>query len=227
MSSRLATLLFGVLLSFFGVGPAAAAPVGRTLVQVLVGAGGYDSESLTFRSQTSGGTTSEDLSTMPVVGLAGQYPLSTGEVEIGIEGGALFGWHSRRTTIVSNINQTNIRIEASFWLADVSAGIYAGRTLGENWRTYAAVGPTLLFAEYSEDRTSRPDPLPVQDAVDNGASEFGVGGYARLGLDYQLTPGGYVGICLRGVASNLAFDSPGSGTDVSGAQGFVTFSRWF
>jgi len=227
MTFRLKMFLVLSLLTALPAAPVGAAAPGRTLVQVLVGAGVYDAESLTFTSSTSGGTAREDLSTQPTVGLAGQYPINPGVLELGIEGSALFGWHSRRTTIVSNLNQTNIRIEASFWLADLSAGLYAGRSLGENWRAYAALGPTLLFADYSEDRTSSPDPLPAQDTVDNGSSEFGVGGYARLGLEYQLTPGGYVGVCLRGMASNLAFDGPASGSKVAGVQGFVTFSRWF
>jgi len=227
LSRPVVLLLACLLLICLPARQAAAETVERTLVQVLIGAAEYDEQSLTFNNQTSGGTTSEDLSTMPVVGLIGQYPLSFGRTEVGVEGSALFGWRSRRTSIVSNLNQTHIRIEASFWMLDISGGVYVSRLLGERWRSYAAIGPTMLFADYSEDRTAEPDPLPAEDAADNGTTEFGVGGYARLGLEYQVTPDGYVGVCVRGVASNLEFDRPATGAEVSGVQGFVTFSRWF
>jgi len=198
------------------------------LVQALVGAGDYDRESLTFVSRTSSGEAVEDLSSQPVFGVVGQFPLAAGRGEFGIETSALYSWRARNTTIVSDLNQTVIHIDTSFWLLDLAIGLYAATAPDARWRFYAGGGPALLFADYREDRSAVPTPLIAADEVDQSHSEFGVGGYLRAGLEYQLTPGGYVGLCVRGMTSSLAFAPPtGSGSEVAGVQGFVTFSRWF
>lgn len=217
-----------LILLLAGALPARAETRFPVLMQVLVGAGAYDRDSLSLTKTTSDGTATEDLSSQPVLGVVGQYPLSLGRGEFGFETSALYGWRSRSTTIASNLNQTSIHIETSFWLLDLAAGLYAASRADARWRFYLAGGPVLLFAEEREDRNAIPAGQTSADSSDRSRSEFGAGGYLRAGLDYQLTPGGYIGLCVRGVASSLAFEPPtGSGTRVSGVQGFVTFSRWF
>jgi len=226
MSQRL--LPFVLILLLVPAAPAWCETRLPVLVQVLVGAGAYDSASLRFTRSTSSGTVSDDLSSQPVVGVVGQYPLTAGHGELGIETSALYGWRSRSTTIVSDLNQTAIHIETSYWLLDLAAGLYVASRPDARWRVYAGGGPALLFAEYREDRSGSSTVQNTEDTADRSHSEFGIGGYLRAGLEYQLTPGGYVGLCVRGLASSLAFEPPlGSGAEVSGVQGFVTFSRWF
>ena len=228
MLCRLSLILLSCLLLLsIPVAPAFAELDRPVLVQVLLGAAQYDEDSLTFNAQVAGEDIRENLSKMPVFGVIGQYPLSLGKSQFGVEWGGLFGWRSRKTSIYSTISSTRIRVETSFWLFDLSVGLYGSQTLGNNWRIYAAAGPTMLFASYSEDREATPVPLSASDARDNSSEQFGVGGYARVGVDYQISPGAYVGICGRGLVSNLEFDSHVADGQLSGIQGFLTFSREF
>jgi len=56
-------------------------------------------------------------------------------------------------------------------------------------------------------------------------SAFGVGGYAKLGLEYRLSADAFMGILVRGIATNLEFDQAIDDGGLASLQGFVTFTR--
>lgn len=200
------------------------------IFQGLLGAGTYDSDSLTFRlpPEESG---EEDLSTMPLVGFAGQHLFSGDRTRMGVEWGILFGWRSRSTSAFIGSNQARVKIESSLWLLDLSAGVCFQQRLGSRWRFYLATGPAMLFAEYDaeedvqEDGTT--DPATASDVSGGNESEFGVGGYARIGVEYEIAPTALVGFSVRGLATNLEFDNTVDAASLNGVQAFVTFTRNF
>jgi len=85
-----------------------------------------------------------------------------------------------------------------------------------------------MFGDYSEDTDEEDSINETNEKNNNSDSEFGVGAYARGGFDYLFGPNAYVGVCVRGVRTNIAFDmAPNASSGLSGVQGFLTFSRHF
>jgi hypothetical protein len=202
-----------------------------TFVQALVGAAQFSSDDLTFaETSTTGSTTTsgKDLSNMPYIGMAFQYPFHGENTQIGLDGSFLFGWRSKDTKIVGVNNQITISIDSSLWLGDFSAGLFVKHTFFDRWRTYVAAGPAIMFGEYSEDTTDEGTQTGTAENFDTTDSAFGVGVYGRGGIDYRFGNDAYVGVCVRGLKTNMEFDdAPEASSSLSGVQGFLTFARHF
>jgi hypothetical protein len=169
---------------------------------------------------------------MPWVGFIGQHLFAGGSTRVGVEGGVQFGWRSRDTSIVAGSNQAVIKIDSSLWLLDLSAGVCLDQRLGQRWRLYLAAGPAMVFGEYEEDEDVRSgedtaDPTATDAFEGESESEFGIGGYARAGLEYEFAPQSLIGLSVRGLATNMEFDNTVDSAKVSGVQAFVTFTRDF
>jgi len=194
-------------------------------IQGLIGAAKYRADSLTFvvpAESPAEGTKEEDLNTMPCLGVTGQYSLAGGKSQFGAEAGAFFSWRSRDTDVFISSRGTAVNIDSNLWLMDLSVGLYVSQMVGSRWRVYLGAGPAMVFGEYKEDG----DDSGEEDTGSShkSDSEFGVGGYARAGIEYQYLPGALVGVSVRGLTTNLKFDSTVSDEKVSGVQGFVTFT---
>lgn len=217
--------------TLLSIAPAAAAEArGFAYFQGLLGAADFDEDQLTFTEPSLGQQdpdATNDLSTMPYLGFAGQYPLYGREHQIGIDASLLIGWHSDDTSIVAGNGQARVEIDSDLWLVDLAIGLYAQTMLGDRWRLYAAAGPMMLFGEYSHDTTEEDPTVTPTVKTKNSSSDsaFGVGGYAKLGMEYRLSFDAFMGIAVRGIATNLEFDQAIDNDDLKGLQGFVTFTR--
>jgi opacity protein-like surface antigen len=202
-----------------------------TFVQAMVGAAQFSEDDLTFSeiSTTDDTVTSDnDLSTMPYLGMAFQYPFHGENTQVGLDGSVLFGWRSKETTVRAGNGQLAINIDSSLWLADLSVGLFVKHTFFNRWRTYAAVGPAIVFGDYSEDTGEEVSNSETNEKNNKSDSVFGVGAYARVGFDYRFASNAYVGICVRGIKTNIEFDNASdASSNLSGVQGFLTFSRYF
>lgn len=212
--------------------PLGAQAAESNLLQGVVGAARFDADSLTFRLPPPESGEDEDLSSMPWVGIIGQHLFAGGSTRVGFEGGILFGWRSRDTSIVAGSNQAVIKIDSSLWLLDLSAGVCLDQRLGQRWRLYLAAGPAMLFGEYEEDEDvssgeDTADPAATAAFEGESESEFGIGGYARAGLEYEFAPQSLIGFSVSGLATNMEFDNTVDSAKVSGVQAFVTFTRIF
>ena len=199
-------------------------------LQGLVGAAAFENDNLTFVATGLDDPTvpaGNDLSSMPCVGIAGQFALTGTGNQVGLDTSLLFGWRSASTSITAGNNQARVEIDSEFWLVDVAVGLYAQAMLGDRWRLYGAAGPLLLFGEYSDDAAERDLSVEPQQVTrsSNSQSEFGVGGYARVGLEYRMTRSAFVGLAVRGISTNLEFDRTVNDSGLTGLQGFVTFTR--
>lgn len=211
--------------------PLSTHAAGDSYLQGLVGAARFDADSLTFPVPSADVADEEDLSSMPYVGLVGQHFFAGEATRIGVEAGALFGWRSRDTTVLLSQNQTIVKIDTSFWLLDLSAGVCLNQRLGRRWRLYLGAGPAMVFAEYEEDGRVKEgdaaDPDTAAAVEGESVSEFGIGAYGRAGLEYEYYPTSSIGVSVRGLATNLEFDNAVDAAQVNGVQGFLTFTRHF
>ena len=224
-------LLFAIAMSCFTPDSLCAADrPAPTFVQALVGAAQFSEDDLTFAetSVIDGTTNKNDLSSMPYIGMTFQHPLGGESTQFGLDGSFLFGWRSGDTRVRAGNGQIAISIDSSLWLADLSVGVYVTHTFSDRWRLYAAAGPAVVFGDYSED-TDEEDYQSGDHTLSNRSdSEFGIGAYVRGGFDYLFAPNAYVGVCVRGLKTNLEFDSaPEASSSLSGVQGFLSFSRYF
>ncbi|MEZ4483276.1 MAG: outer membrane beta-barrel protein [Syntrophotaleaceae bacterium] len=199
-------------------------------LQGYVGAASFDEDAMTFyqASETdpdTGSTT--DLSSMPYLGLSVQYALSPKPTHVGIDTSLLFGWRSDDSSAFIGNGQARVKIDAELWFLDLAVGVYAQTVLGERWRVYGAVGPMLLFGEYSDD-TEEEDlsASPTTEQKESSSdSAFGYGGYAKLGVEYALSRNNYIGIAVRAITTTLEFDNALDDSGLSGFQGFATFTH--
>ena len=123
-----------------------------TYVQAFLGAAQFNGDRLTFcerSSDDSADITSNDLSTMPYLGIGGQYAFSEASTHFGIDTTALFGWRSSSRSSAADNGQTRIRPETKLWLLDLAMGLYTQTIFGENWRIYAAAGPLKMIGQHS------------------------------------------------------------------------------
>lgn len=201
-----------------------------TYVQAFIGASQFDEDGMTFIKTSSDNPeqfTTSDLSTMPCLGFGGQYAFTEGEDHFGLDGTVLFGWRSRNSSLTISNGQTSVKLDTSLWLLDLALGIYGQTILGENWRLYGAAGPLMMFGDYSED-TEEEDLEATPHEVtrrSSSDSQFGVGGYARLGLEYRLVNNAFMGVSMRGVSTNLEFENTLDAGRLNGVQWFITYSQ--
>lgn len=220
-------LLFGILSparlqAFDGQKP--------TFVQGMVGAAQFSEQDLTFAETTGDGSTTSDndLSKMPYFGITFQYPFHGERRQIGLDGSLLFGWRTRDRSVLAADNQVTIKLKSSLWLGDLSLGLYAKQDLGERWRFYIAAGPAMLFGDYSADSDEEDLTAGTAISARHTATEFGFGGYLRGGFDYRYSGDSHVGICVRGLTTNLEFEeAPEASSGLNGVQFFLTFARHF
>ena len=202
-----------------------------TFVQAMVGAAQFSEDDLTFaEASADDGTTSDnDLSQMPYVGVAFQQPFRGDAItQVGLDGSILIGWRSKDTRAVAGNGQIAVSIDSSLLLVDLSVGLFVKHSINERWRLYAAAGPAIVFGDYSDDTDEEVVATATVTTSNRSASEFGAGFYGRAGFDYQYSPNAYVGVCVRGIKTSLEFDdATAASSGLSGAQGFLTFSRDF
>ena len=233
--SNRAILLPGLtMLMFCAVFPAsngkAADDFPPTYVQAFIGAAEFDEDPMTF-SKASGDDpdayTTNDLSSMPFLGVGGQYAFSEGNSHFGLDGTILVGWRSRDSSVSAGNGQAELKLDTNLWLVDLAMGVYAQTIFGQRWRLYVAAGPLMLFGEYSEDSEEEDlEATPTEERKSSSSdSGFGFGGYARAGLEYRLANNAFMGLCVRGVTTNLEFDNALDDSGLSGVQGFISYSQ--
>ena len=211
---------------------AAADDFPPTYVQAFIGAAEFDEEQMTFAKTSSNdpdAATANDLSSMPFLGFGGQYAFSEGNTHVGLDGTILFGWRSRDSSVAAGNGQARVKLDTDLWLIDLAMGVYAQTIFGDHWRVYLAAGPLMLFGEYAEEADEDDPEVTTTEESEHSSSDsgFGIGGYARAGLEYRLANNAFMGLCVRGLATNLEFDGALDDSGLSGVQGFLTYSQPF
>ena len=125
------------------------------------------------------------LSTLPQIGGAwGTLPVGE-RLQFGLETAFLVGFQ------VDKINYLRlgggglqVSLSTTLWLFDLSGGAYANLYLDEakRMRLYAGAGPLMMYANYRNDRSFSDN----SDSEVDTYTAFGVGAYARAGVEYRV-----------------------------------------
>lgn len=191
---------------------------GTTAIQALIGAAEFRNLDHQREDPSDpGSTVSADLTTMPVIGFAGQYALGGKRVEFGLDGGLLYSWKSDSQYVSTGTGTGVLLIDRSMKVADLFFGGYASAILGDSFRLYGGVGPSMMWgdADYRD-----------ETGGDSG-SAFGVGYYVRGGAEFRLADRSFLGFGARWVDTRLDFGGQIGTVDAEGIQGFLTFTQGF
>ncbi|MEW6747757.1 MAG: hypothetical protein AB1486_33940 [Planctomycetota bacterium] len=201
----------------------------HTAVQVLLGAAFLGDDDLEFESRSSTDPSLKaetDLSTMPLIGAFGQLPFAGSQTQVGMEAGLLFSWWRDSARVVAAGGGTAfVELDTSLVLFDFSAGAYVSSVLWDKLRVYAGAGPLLMFG-YLDSEDEQGD-AAGSVSVDETDSTFGVGGYARTGIELRLPDRSFIGLGMRWLRTELDFSSDLEEVDIDGLQFGLTYTKGF
>ena len=193
-------------------------------VSGLLGAVQY--QNLKFTPPDSAEPTEVDLSLIPQVGGA-WTTLPRGErFQYGLEATFLLGFRFDKVNYAYlGRSGTYISLSTSMWMFDLAGGPYVNLFLTklEKVRIFAGAGPTMTFAMYQSDRTYSDSSTTESD----DESAFGLGLYARAGIEFRVVEKGMLGMSVRGSWANLDFTDIGGNSEVDGIGLYANFTAGF
>jgi hypothetical protein len=155
------------------------------------------------------------IDTMPLIGGGAQLKLGGERVDLGVEAMLALNWRANAAAFTTGGGA--VAVDVNLLVVEVYGGPFASMFLGDTWRAYVAAGPLVQFGRYDQDG----------GGIDDSGSGFGVGGYARTGLEYRWSNDTMVGIGARWFESEINLDSGLGDIDLSGGQVYLSLTRGF
>lgn len=216
----LLTLLTTSCVQTFSSYPQAMAAEGRRgFVQGFVGVAELSTLGLGLGAGDS--LRDDDDATLPSFGgvLGEFYTDPTRPLRLGLEGGFSYFWDRGRQLEVSGPGLPPEPRRTDVEFTDAFFGLSADLDLGRRFRLYGGAGPVLQYGEI-EVRSE----TGGEDYLDNG---FGLGWYARAGLEFSIYPGGWIGLGARWLDSRVDLGAGGEDASIEALQLLFTASgRW-
>jgi len=157
--------------------------------------------------------------TFPTLGGGAQWKLAGESVDIGLEGLMGIGWRGNVEGFVAGGGGAAVAVSVDLFLLELYGGPFASVTLGDGMRLYAGAGPMMEWAFY--------DQSSVNPLASGSGDGFGVGWYARTGIEFNVSRGSMVGLGVRW--SQVTMDMSGGLGDleVDGFLVMLTLSQGF
>ncbi len=188
------------------------------IVQALLGAVQYEN----LKINIPGENAEIDLSLIPQIG-AGWGTIPKGDrFQYGLECSFLLGFMVDDIRFTSSSpGGTTIRVSSDMWMFDLAGGGYASLFLDKNnkVRVYAAAGPLMTYASYHSDSNDATIP-----ELNTSESVFGLGLYARTGVEFRIYGSGMLGLGVRGSWASVDLSDVGGSTDLTGLAAFISFT---
>ena len=199
-------------------------------VQGIVGATSIDEDEIVFNGVEGldPNDASSELPTLWTVGVASQQA-AWGNPETtlaGFEGGLLMSFGSDNRNVTAGNGTAIITVDESIVLGDLFFGLFLSQRLG-GARFYTGIGPVVMYGRVTGDFNERGLDNSQQIIREETESSWGMGGYARAGLEFDWATGGTFGIGVRGFYASLQFDQTLGDVDFQGVQGLVSYTQGF
>ncbi|MEM7307172.1 MAG: hypothetical protein AAF682_10905 [Planctomycetota bacterium] len=195
-------------------------PEARPVVQTLIGVSLLEDGDLLFEDVSTDEPTAlaeADYSVLPSIGVSGMQPITEGAPHLGLEGSLIFSWWVEEADVfLPGGGTVEVDVDTALWLTELSIGPYISTSMERNIRLYAGAGASAQFG-YAQFDTD-------DEEVDGDDSSFGLGGYARAGVELRLGDGSLLGLGLRSVHADLDFDRGLPDVDLDALQVFLTYS---
>jgi hypothetical protein len=186
--------------------------VGRPLMQGLIGATLYQQVERTGGSGPP--VDGSDDSQMPTIGGGAQWKLGGEKIDFGLEALLAFSWQAGATAFASTGGGAVVAVDVDLFLFDLYGGPFASVFLGDRLRAYVGAGPMMQWGSYDQSGS----------ALDGSGSGFGLGVYARTGLEVLIGSGTLVGFGVRWSDSTIDLSGGQGDLELDGLQLAVTFS---
>jgi len=174
-----------------------AAPARQTSVTGMLGLVSLDVTDVEL-DPALGEVDDVDDETLPFLGALWRQPLVGRRLLLGWETGFTLGWENDVQAVVIDSGTTAVVAENDFLLADAFVGASVELPLGRRLRLVAGAGPLLQFARVDAEWNDS-----VLGAVDANESGFGLGVYARGGIELVRAAGTSFGLALRYTDSSV------------------------
>jgi len=188
---------------------------GQPLLQGFFGAG-WVTDIDRSGGSTPSVSTSDDI-IMPVIGGGGQWKLAGDNWDFGLEGMLSFGWQSNATAIAAGGGGAAVVVDVGLFVFDLYGGPFLSKFIGDKVRVYVSGGPLLEWVNYDQDSL----------AFGGSGSGFGVGGYARTGIEFIVSPHMMLGLGLRWSKSTVDLNNNLGNLDLQGFQTVLTVTQGF
>lgn len=159
----------------------------------------------------------------PVVGGGAQWKLGGRHFDLGLEGLLAFGWRSRGGALAAGGGGLLVAVDLNLFVIELFGGPFLSLFLSERARWYAGAGPLMQFVEYEQ----RAVPAGgLGEDFDRSSSGFGLGAYARTGLEFLITPNTWLGLGARWSDSVVDLGRGMGELDLEGVQFVLTLSNF-
>ncbi|HEX5051178.1 MAG TPA: hypothetical protein VFZ65_05365 [Planctomycetota bacterium] len=156
--------------------------------------------------------TSDDV-TIPSLGGGAQLKLGGDGIDLGLEAFLGFNWRASSTAIAVGGGGAAVAVDTDLFLFDLYGGPFASAFLGSGARVYVSAGPLMQWATYDE-------------RGNGDGSGFGLGYYARTGLEFVVGRGSFVGLGVRWSQAEIDVDNNLGDLQVDGLMVMLTFSHF-
>jgi hypothetical protein len=159
---------------------------------------------------------SDDLAWLPVLG--GGLQRRTGEGENFYWGYEVLGsasWTGGADLQRNGPGSESSNVSVDLFVLDLYGGPFVGFEFAELWHAYGSFGPLIEYAQW--DQVSGPE--------EEIAKGFGLGVYARIGVDYSGWSDSRMGLALRWSKTNVDLGSADGDVDLSGLRLVFTLLR--
>ncbi len=188
----------------------------ETLLQGFFGANSYETVERSGGGRPTVDGSGEELAQTPVIGGGAQWKLAGERIDLGVEGMLSFSWRSDATAIAVGGGGAAVAVDVDLFVFELYGGPFASMFLGDNLRLYGSAGPLMQWASYEE-----------ESVFDDGSSSgFGLGWYARTGIEFMVGTGSMLGFGVRWSDSQVDLGSDGD-LDLEGFQVGLTYSYFY
>lgn len=195
----------------------------ENLIQGMIGVMKFEHDTFSL-TDVNGETYKGDMPSLPYLGGLVQFKhFQSKRMSAGLEAGVLFGFVNYSTTVVVN-GGASVYFKNQFLLADGMFGGYVDLLLADRFRFYVGAGPMAMYGRL---RLDNQDDVSIQPVyyVNQTVTAFGLGGYARTGLEFKVGSGTFFGVQARYITADLDFGNDVGEVDMSGYQYMLTATQ--
>jgi hypothetical protein len=184
-------------------------------MQGFVGVSLYDKVSREGGSSVDVDGDAGEADELPLFGGGAQWKLAGDNLTFGLEGLFSVAGRSNASAFTAGGGGAAIPVDVDLLVMDLYGGPFVSTFLGDKVRVYAGAGPLFEYADYEQD---------ILGSHDSG-SGFGLGAYARTGLEIVTHSGTMIGVGVRWSDSSVDLGADLGRLELEGFQALVTVSR--
>ena len=169
--------------------------------------------------------------TLPTGGIEGEYRYGGERVAWGLNPGGSIAWKSSGTRVSGGFTSDTggvirVDIDNSLFIGELHLGGYLRGRLTESITAYVAAGPMITYGriEVEDDDLPEAEPTGTIELESSDSSDFGVGYYARAGIDFSLQGEQSIGLGVRYMSTKLDFDNDIGEIDVEGPSFVLSYT---